>query len=76
MNLLLYSRSLLLKTLNPALVSINRLLTDDETKKLIVKSKYNTEDIPPIPPYKGYPGNEYQKAGERIRKIKSMFKYG
>jgi hypothetical protein len=78
MSVLLYSRSLLLKTINP-IFSINRQLTDDEAKRhvvVVVKSKYNSEDIPPIPPYKGYPGDDFTKGSERLQKIKSMFKYG
>ena len=77
MSILLYSRSLLLKTINP-IFSINRQLTDDEAKRhvVVVKSKYNSEDIPPIPPYKGYPGDDFTKGSERLQKIKSMFKYG
>jgi hypothetical protein len=78
MSVLLYSRSLLLKTINPTIFSINRQLTDNEAKRpvVVVKSKYNSEDIPPIPPYKGYPGDDFTKGSERLQKIKSLFKYG
>ena len=55
---------------------ISRLLSNDKNNQPIIKSKYDTEDVPPIPPYQGYPGDDFTKGPERIKKVEGLFKYG
>ena len=77
MNFLKVSQpNLFLKNFGPTFIRpINRSLTTTDDKKIII-SKYKSEEIPPIPPYKGFQGSDFTKAKENIQKIRAKFKYG
>jgi hypothetical protein len=48
------------------------LSTKNETNKRI----YASEEIPPIPPYKGWQGDDNYQAQRKMNSINSKFRYG
>jgi hypothetical protein len=77
MSILQYSRSnLILNNFKKSICLLNRFLTTTEDESFKIKKTYESEDVPPIPPYKGYPGDNFTRAPGRIKKVSSNFKYG
>lgn len=63
-------------------LSINKLTATSAFRKRLLSTEsettrnYPSEDIPPIPPYKGWQGDDNYQAQRKINSINLKFRYG